>query len=299
MALLTENPSAPQNEARSSMSAEAKRVLHVVFTPSAAPDLRTALARLGRKDEVVALADNLSFGPIDPPDPMLRARWIEDVLGYDADDFASEVAAFWTKALSDCGRRIVWTSRRSTAEYAGFLELVSRLGHAPCELVDVTELMVAGRDRFGERTPSALAGSVALLLSYQIVELGLVDAGQELTADMRAHHRETWRRLRAENAALRVLRPDLALVSAPISYFDPLLLSCADQRWRKSAYVVAKALSSFADDDLYQTGDIVLASRLRALVDAGKLEGAGDISLLQHSEVRLPEGPGQPEAITA
>jgi hypothetical protein len=56
--------------------------LHVVFTPSGAGSLRQALADAGRDDQVISSFDNLSFGPIDPPDLLLRSKWVESELGW-------------------------------------------------------------------------------------------------------------------------------------------------------------------------------------------------------------------------
>jgi len=46
----------------------AQGIIHLVFTPSGAGCLRSALKGAGRDDAVVAFFDNLSFGPINPPD---------------------------------------------------------------------------------------------------------------------------------------------------------------------------------------------------------------------------------------
>ena len=52
--------------------------------------------------------------------------------------------------------------------------------------------------------------------------------------------------------------------------------------------VVAKALAIFSDNSLLQTGDLVLAARVRALFAAGLLEAQGNLFNLRRSEVRLP-----------
>ena len=81
-------------------------VLHVVFTPSGAGDLREALAQAGRSDRVVAFFDNLSFGPIEPSDLETRAAWVEAELRYaDWSEIAGEITTFWAAALSTGGHR--------------------------------------------------------------------------------------------------------------------------------------------------------------------------------------------------
>jgi hypothetical protein len=265
------------------MSASA---LHIVFTPSGALDLRKAIEEVGRDDRVVALFDCLSFGPINPPDPVTRSKWVEDVLGYSSyDDVLVESEPFWQAALAPENRKIVWLSRRSTQEYAGFLEWLWRLGDAPFCVVDVTDVMAAG-------TPPLPAVSLGLLPAYRILELGLLDRAEEFAPEAIEQYRALWERLRRENAPLRAFK-DGELASAPISHFDPLLLSHAESGWRKTAWVVGSALTDFWDSNLLQTGDLLLFARVRALVEAGMLEAQGDISDIHRSEVRLSSAPRQ------
>jgi hypothetical protein len=262
---------------------------HVVFSTSAAIDLRKALAQIGRRDRVVALYDDLSFGPIDPPDPVLRAQWVKMELGYeDWGEIDSHVQKFWKAALSDRHRRIAWMSRRSAHDYAGFLEFVSRLGDSPCEVVDLTEATVLERHKDREPPARRLAICLAIMSAHDIVENNLLDQAHALTEQMRADYLARWTMLRSENAALRVLDADLQLRSAPISFFDQQLLSCASHRWLKSARIIGDTLMKCSDGGRHQIGDVVLAARLRSLVEAGILEGQGDLLQIRFSEVRLP-----------
>jgi hypothetical protein len=262
--------------------------LHVVFGPSAAVDLRRALAEIGRADRVVCPFDSYSFGPINPPDADTRRRWVEDELGYeDWEVVIGQTDEFWRESLSALDRKVAWFSRRSAQEYSGFLECLRRLGDLPCETVDLTDVMVVGRGQDGKPTPPKQAVSVGLLPWHQILDNGLLDRAEPLSPAMREQYVDLWHRLRIENAPLRVLDAG-TLTSAPITYFDALLLSCATRNWQKAAMVVGKAL--VRDDCLIQTGDLVLAARMRALADAGRLEAQGDLDYLQRSEVRLPDG---------
>jgi hypothetical protein len=256
-----------------------------VFNSSAAASLRDALRQAGRDERVVSLSDCLSFGPINPPDPELRMRWVEEELDYTGwEEVVGEATSFWSVALSISSRRIAWLSRRSAQEYAGFLEWLWRLDEEPIEVVDLTDVMVAGKtDRY-------FAASLGILSPHKILEDELLDRTEVLTADRRAQYRELWGRLRTENASLRILSEG-ELVSAPLSFFDPLLLSCATPEWQKAARVVGEALSDFWKTSVLQTGDLVLCARARALVGAGRLEFRGDLSDIHNSELRLPISP--------
>jgi hypothetical protein len=254
---------------------------HVVFSMSAAINLRKALAQIGRRERVLAFYDDLSLGPIDPPNPVLRAQWVKSQLGCDNwGEIDRHVQAFWTAALSGRHRRVAWMSRRSAHEFAGFLEFVSRLGDAPCEFVDATDVREPSSPRLGL--------CIALMPPQEIVETNLLDQARPLTEEMRADYVRKWKQLRSENAALRVLDGDLELRSAPISFFDQQLLSCVSHRWLKSARIIGDALYKFWGEGRHQTGVEVLAARLRSLVEAGLLESQGDLSRIRYSEVRLP-----------
>jgi len=263
----------------------AARELHVVFTPSAAGELRKALKATGRNGDVVSLFDCLSFGPINPHDPAARCKWVEEELDYTGwENVITDSRDFWDRPYAHRGPIIVWTSRRSADEYAGFLEWLSRFGDLDFEVVDVTTATVGHRGPDGNisRRPAI---SLGILHSHEILELVLMNSAEKLSAALHGHYRTHWDRLRAENAPLRVLSGG-ELVSAPITFFDQLLLSHAKSDWQKVAMVVARALTEFWDTQTLQTGDLVLAARVRSLVASGFLESRGDLAHIRSSQVR-------------
>jgi hypothetical protein len=164
--------------------------LHIVFTPSGAGALRDALKEAGQDDQVISLMDCLSFGPINPPDGELRRAWVEEELGYtDWEEVVIESTFFWSQALSVGDRKIAWLSRRSAQEYAGFLELLWRLGDEPFEFVDLTDVMVAEHED-GKPTTPRLAISLATLFPYQILESGLLHRAEEMPSVLRDQYRD-------------------------------------------------------------------------------------------------------------
>ena len=64
---------------------------------------------------------------------------------------------------------------------------------------------------------------------------------------------------------------------------DALLLAQAKGKWQKVAMIIAKAMSGCEAWDEDRASE-----RVVALVDAGKLEGAGNVRNWRFSEVRLP-----------
>jgi uncharacterized protein DUF3658/uncharacterized protein DUF1835 len=254
--------------------------LHIVVGHSAGGCLRQAVRQARLKAQVIAIGDDFSIGPIDPPDPKLRAAWAERELGFTPDEgsWVAKASTFSDSALSASGPRVIWVMRRAAHEYAGFLELLWRLGDEAVEVVDLTDVEIEWGN--GTREPLRSTGE---LHPDRIRENALWNRATPLAPAVRARYREMWRKLRAENAPFRVVA-DQDLVSAPISFFDELLMSCAGTEWQKTAHVLGDAISKYDGS----VGDLVLLGRVRSLVAAGSLEARGDLSATRSSELRLP-----------
>lgn len=263
--------------------------LHVVFTPSGASSLRRSLADAGRDDQVVSSFDCLSFGPINPPDLSLRSKWVENELGWTGwNDIAPETEAFWREALSPGRRKVAWLSRRSAMEYAGFLEWLWRTDDAPCDVVDLSEVRVS-RGPEPPSPPPVLAVSLGIIPTDTLCRDKLWNLAKPLQATAQLRYRDRWQRLRSENAPLRVIEGG-ELVSAPISFFDAQLMSCATNDWQKVAMIIGQTLAAEMDDEVLQVGDLVVAARIDALAGSGRLEMQGKSALEMHdSLVRLPQ----------
>ena len=77
-------------------------------------------------------------------------------------------------------------------------------------------------------------------------------------------------------------------MSAPIDHFDSLLIEQATPEWRKIARVVGAAMA-YSSEPYYQVGDLMLLTRIVALVEAGKLLADGDPWDMRACKVRLPQ----------
>ncbi len=269
--------------------------LHIVFSDSFSGSLRVALREVGRGDDaVVCFLDDLSFGPIDPPDARARREWVRRELApglRDREWPLRPLAAFWKVALAPSSRRIVWVSKRATHEVAGFLEFVWRLGEGDCDLVAFDADAVV--------SPKATGGRAIVLGElppYHLTATRYWDRAEPLDVAARERYRADWARLRAENAPLRIL-DETGMISAPITYFDDLLIGCVTEQWRKVMRVVGEAFVSFVDGPYRQVGDVVLAARLRALAQARRVESRGDLRKIRFSEVRLPGSADAPPPV--
>ncbi len=265
----------------------AARTLHILFSESAAASVQIALTEAGMGDAVATQPDDFGFGPINPSDPATRGAWVEQTLGYHEPWPDHEMEAFWTLARTPDARRVVWFSRREARSYAGFLEWLWRAGDLPCDILDLTDLLLNQRDRDGRPCPPEPA-IMPLMQPSHILENRLLKRAELLSWDARGRYRRRWSDLRSENAPLRVIE-DGELVSENITFFDELLLSAATTEWRRMAWLVGFALAQSLDSKVYQTGDLVLFSRVRALADSGRLEWRGELhGEPAQCEVRLP-----------
>lgn len=137
-------------------------------------------------------------------------------------------------------------------------------------------------------TESQRAICASFTHSYQFLEAKLLSHAAPLSAEARAVHQAQWAKLRAENAALRILTDDLRLSSAPLSYFDAALVKEIRPDFLKAARIIGTLLVPQWDAEIYNASDFFLGQRLLMLARAGVVEGKGDLRQIAFSEVRLP-----------
>jgi Protein of unknown function/Domain of unknown function (DUF1835) len=246
------------------------KTLHIAPGDSAGGSLIQAIRDAGQDDEVLRFLDDLSCGPIDPDQPSTRAAWWDRF--YDASEVAAHLAEFWERVATTDDRLVVWFGRHSACELAFFLAWVERLGERPYQIIDVT----------GRRLPfSRRDGSIALSRPVQSVSIVQPDAlrsllGQEcpIMARDRDESTQRWRRLRSENGPFRIVT-ETGLASASINYFDPLLLAQATPEWQTVALIVGNTMG-YNSDPYFQVSDLMLLTRIVALVDEGRLLADGD-----------------------
>ena len=246
------------------------RTLHIAPGDSAGGSLLRAVRDAGRDDEVLRFRDDLSCGPIDPDEPSTRAAWWEQF--HDESGVAAHLGEFWERVTGTDDRLVVWFGRHSARELAFFLAWTDRLGGRPYQIIDVTGRRLPFRRRDGSTGLSRPVQSVAIVQPDAVGSL----LGQEnpITARDRDESRQRWQRLRSENAAFRIVT-ETGLASAPIDYFDPLLLAQATPEWQAVARIVANAIG-YNSEPYLQVHELMLQARLVALVDQGRLLADGD-----------------------
>lgn len=272
-------------------------MLHITFTASGAGCLRRALRKTGVRQRVMAYPDDLSFGSIDRPDSDDRLVWMESNLrppdarlsvtaklrpmppfigGFAS--LAEETREFWSVALA-ADTCTAWMTRRVPSEYCGFLAWVERAGDKAYNVVDVTDARSSADRR--------MIFSIAQVDPEHVDYEGLLASAAPLEHQAREEYLRLWRALRSENAALRVL-VDGKLVSASITFFDDLLLSCVGREWERATRVAGKASAATWDKRARQGSTEIMMARLFSLLEARRVESKGDLNdWWRSAEVRL------------
>lgn len=254
--------------------------VHVTFGPSRADSIAAALRVQGCGDRVIGLPAALDMGPIDPPDPDTRFRWIGTVLRADPAWHVRESEAEWAEATAPGILPVYWVCFTDAAEHACFGEFASRMADRPFDVVDATGLAFTTRD--GVRSP----GSLGLMRPEDILGAGLPARRRPFAQAERDATRAAWARLRAEDAPFRVLE-DGRLVSAPLDVFDPVLLEAAGPGWEVAARLVGRAMHGLTFGRHRGVSDTALFGRMLALAEAGALEVRGPGPGMRDYEVRL------------
>ncbi len=269
------------------MGANGGDTVHVAFGEAAAGGISEALELVGRHERVLGLPDDLSFGPIDPPNLDLRRTWAKSVLHHDYDQYQwlrGAAETFWTDATADQASPVVWVCRTYAAEQAGFLEFIWRMGGRGFDIVDATDVEVPSRH---DPNRSLRPWALGLLTGEQIVSAGLIDQRAAFPQGEAQSARARWSELRRENAPFRVIR-DGRLVSAPLSYFDEFLLKYASSDWQKATRLVGETMGRMVDLEPpgQSPGDHVLFGRMVALGKAGLLQVEGSGPQMRDYRVR-------------
>jgi hypothetical protein len=253
--------------------------LHLAPSDTAGGSLRQAIRDASHEGEVLSFFDDLSCGPIASDDALERAKWWSPF--YSDRNVEADLSAFWDRVSTTDDRLVVWFSRHRASELAFYLALAARLGDQPYECIDVADRQLPFKRQDGS---SGLTSMQSVGITNPDGLKSLLGSKQSVTAQLREESCRTWQRLKAENAPFRVVTA-AGLASAPIDYFDQSLLERATAEWRTVGRVIGETMG-YNCEPYIQVGDVMLKSRIVALVDEGKLFTTGDPRDIR-SQVRL------------
>ena len=262
------------------------KVLHVAPGDSAGGSLIQALRLAGEDGEnVLSCMDDFSCGPISSLTPASRAQWWGRFSPwYTAPEVEHRLAEFWNRLDAWDGKIVLWFGRRSAQELSFLHAMADRLEGRRISLVDVTGFQYPFTRRDG--TPAISEPMPAVSLVRHEALLTLLGTEREATDKELSRLRSHWCALVREDAPFRVAT-DEGLVSAPADYFDQVLLELASTAWLRVNRLIGEALGHEKAE--MQVGDVLLASRIVALVEQGRLLANVDPWQIRAGEVRLPD----------
>jgi|HubBroStandDraft_6_1064221.scaffolds.fasta_scaffold401856_1 hypothetical protein len=258
------------------------KTLHITPGDSAGGSLIRAIRDAGEDDEVLPFRDDLSCGPIDSDEPSARAIWWNRF--YEASEVAAALAQFWERVTTTDDRLVVWFGRHSARELAFILAWADRIGERPYQIIDVTGRRLPFRGRDDSTALSQPVQSVSIVQPDAL--RSLLGTEYPITAKVRDESRQSWQRLRSENAPFRIVT-ETGLVSASIDYFDPPLFAQATPEWQTIARIVGNTMG-YNSEPYFQTYELMLQARIVALVEKGRLLADGDPWNMS-CRIRLPD----------
>jgi len=265
------------------MLAGSAKTLHLAPGQSGGGSLIQALEQARRADQVLIHSDDLSFGPIDPITMATRAECWSNFC--DIEEMRSYFSKFWDSLDRWDGRLVLWFSRHSARELAFYLAIVNHLQNRPFETIDVTGLRVKVMKRDGTMMISAPTRAMSLIQSGSLEPL--IDSGYPVTDSERKTAEMRWLLLKRENAPFRVIGEN-GLESASDDCFDSTLLANALSSWQKISVLISKSMEMLWEPYI-QVYDLMLLTRVVALVEMGKLIADGDPWEMRDCQVRLAE----------
>ncbi len=246
--------------------------IHVVDGDSAEGSLRYAVQRYGVRGDVVALRDMLSLGPLDSVQhrlSFLRTLFLPPVgfIDPDVEDATANIFARWSDLSARCQvptRIILWTSA-SGSDHVLLRMACHFLQRSRAALWQVIVPPFEGRwEAVAAHPPEALARFAA--------------TASPLPSHIVARLAREYLQIAARPEPVRETNADGTLQYRPIDWHDPLLLDACPRHWTRAAWVVGQAMGRC--DPRNSLPDMFFASRIGALVEAGKLESRTALPLI-------------------
>ncbi len=235
---------------------------------SASGTIRRVLYKRARSEAVFTFCDDLSIGPIADVYGSERKAWYvkhfaADML--DIDQLWKDQIKFWSETILTQGSLMVWLTRRSAAEYSGFLELLSRLPErSKICLADFTERKFNRGNANVEETCISIG-----YLNEESMDSGFQTQSIISTQDWLPHV-QMRENLKHENAPLRIAEND-KLFSKPEDYFDGFLFQHLSPNWQKRYRVAGEAVVSTWDHGHHVSFEWFY-QRMKTLIESHILE---------------------------
>jgi len=248
--------------------------LHIALGGSAAGCLRAACRFHGMPGTVLGIPDDLSHGPLD--NGWARIDYMRACFhGYD-DWYIDVTDAFapWRELVEGLDQEapdaiLIWGG--GNVSEATFLAMACWWLKGRSEQVFAVTIPETDARRYvAIHTPAELAD--------------LFQSRRELPDAERADFAKDFARIRDATGLLRCWEKG-RIIGVPLDRYDPLLLEACTTNWAPAPRVVGTAMGRCGERN--SMSDLFFSSRLRVLIDAGRIEANGARDRLREYAVRL------------
>lgn len=246
------------------------KTVHVVYGDSAAGSLKHYLKTNDSKDEIYAVRDELSVGPL--ADISQRTSFINKLYQQtapgefnegDCKDIANFHVESWPQAEDFSGKKVVlWHSPNAPEQ------LTICLAANVLENSDLCEIALTNHRATAEYAPEELG-------SYLGTE-------QRMSDQRKTELVQTWQQHVEENTPIRIWN-GTAIEGVSETHYDKLLIQSCTDEYQPAARVVGDVLG--ATDQV--VSDTFITHRLHELITQQKIEYRGTLDSLRTFEVRL------------
>ncbi len=263
-------------------------IQHITFSDSGRGTVWHALKET-EESTIISFPDDLGIGPIRSYDIEKRINFYTEMcpkgkFAEYADEMRTLSDTFRESVSVPYEKKVVWFSRRSVMEYAGFLEFLSRQDDlSRIEVVDLTD-GITGEDEgiYGGKPYKIVTDATGAMRPEWIVAAR--STSRPLREDEVAYYRAVWARLQEENVNLRTLWRG-QLYSVEEDFYDDFIFDLVPDEWTSAVWVVGETLGQLSDE-YHQIGDNYIYSRVRHLADMGDISFRGDQISMRSLEVK-------------
>lgn len=275
-----------------------ENLIHIAFDKAGAD----SLLRSFELDDIIAgdiviLEDDLAFGPLKKKtaqeQQLSRQEWWDQLLKEEEylliQQYNEKLIDLCQKMRSDDNNEIWIWAGQNARDVCGYYSLLSPLSDflGRVHLIYLNNLPFIN-DKGGIFYPTQLSE----ILPKEFLKARKL--AREITAAEIEVDGEEWRKLKEENANVRLLEGGKKISSQPDDYFDKELMNRCRlgyiKTWRVVSQVLQKGKAYSNEPFLYQ--------RLRTLMEQGTLEAKGDYKHFRDCEVKVTGADAPNETVT-
>lgn len=265
-----------------------EKVINICFSESARGTLKQAIIKnkLGRKEKVIALIDNISQGPIrDVINVEERVNWWNELNGEDKyyyceiDDLKENYNKFYKEIseISNTDTIYFWYGQCSK-EICGMMYTLQLLKSKSPNMyfINISDMIIEYTHHI------FVPKSVGQIMTEKLREY--TKLARKIDSKEYEDLLNQWETLKKENSILRVFI-DGKVRSVGEDYFDIDILKYSEKKLKKSARIVGTVLG-YSETEI---SDDYIFWRVKELAKSGKLKYQGKFGVMREMEICITE----------